>query len=83
MIEWAFFQLDGKRIPMTPKIPIAPYSVLSVAARQNVSPNYAKEVLFYLSRGSIIMPAPFNLVYDEFNAFFRPSDIFYYVDTQR
>jgi len=34
---------------MTPKLPIAPYSTFSRAAREQITPNYAKDVLRYIS----------------------------------
>jgi len=47
--EWAFYLKDGKALPMTPKLLIAPYSTFSRAAREQITPNYAKEVLRYIS----------------------------------
>ena len=59
---------------MTPKIPISDYNTLLTASRQNVTPNYAKELLSVILSGAVEKESPDNLVSDPINSRFRNGE---------
>ena len=65
--EWSLKLWDGKALPLTPKLPVAAYDTFVNAAGQRVTPNYAREVLGYLSSQATPSGTPLNVVNEPFN----------------